>query len=167
MALPIVERVADFTKTKWWVLLVALFMAATAVIVTVMQGSFAGELRAVAQSNVDYLMLCDFRRGVTHDPCQVIDAASPRLGTALGHLSSASTRLPPGHARAAKEMMLRIGRGSVTSKQYLGCFRVVRFVDSEGIYVNGVTTDSDCTRIEKYRAGYVAIPEGGFGHGAI
>jgi hypothetical protein len=167
MALPIVECLTGFAKTKWWVLFGVLFIATAATIVTVQQTSFSAELRAVAQSNVDYLMLCGFRRGVTYDPCHTIGPGGPGLGAALENLSNATTRLPPGHANAAKEMMLRIGRGSLTSRQYVRCFRVVRFAGAERIYINDITTDPDCTRIEKYRAGYVAIPEGGLGDGAI
>lgn len=167
MALPIVERVAGFIKTKWWALLVALSIATAGGVVAVQQRSFATELKAVARSKVDYLMLCDFQRSATYDVCQVIDAASPNLGKALEYLSNATTRLPPSHAETTKEVMLRIGRGALTSKQYLGCFRAVRYVGTEDIYIESVTTDSDCTRIEKFRAGYVAIPGGAFGHGAI
>ena len=39
--------------------------------------------------------------------------------------------------------------------------------DSNNITKGAVTTDRDCTRIEKYHAGYVAIPADSLGRGAI
>jgi hypothetical protein len=147
-------------------LLVALLIVAAVAVVALKQRSFLNDIRAVATSNVDYLMLCGFRQGVTYEPCQIID--SQKLAAPLAHLASATIRMPPSKATPAKEMMLRLGRGAVTAKQYLGCFRVIRFADAQDVvYISEVTTDPDCTRIEKYQAGYVAIPEGGFDHGAI
>jgi hypothetical protein len=166
MALPIIDRVASFTRTRWWGLLVALLIVVALAVVALQQRSFVGDVRSVARSKVDYLMLCGFRHGVTYEPCQVID--SHKLATPLAHLASATTGMPPSKATPAKEMMLRIGRGPVTAKQYVGCFRVTHFADAQDVvYISEVTTDPDCTRIEQYQAGYVAIPRGGLGHGAI
>jgi hypothetical protein len=166
MAPPIVDRVAGVTKTRWWGLLIALLIVATVTVVALQQRSFVSHVRAVATSNVDYLMLCGFRQGVTYEPCQLFD--SQNLVGPLAHLASAATHMPPSKATPAKEMMLRVGRGPVTANQYLACFRVVRFADAQDVvYISEVTTDPACTRIQEYQAGYVAIPKGSLGHGAI
>jgi len=170
MALPVIERVAGFARTRWWGLLMALFivtaLAITALVVTVSeQRSFVSDIRTLAGSKVDYLLLCGFRHGVTQEPCQVI--VSPELPAVLALLANATTQSPPGKVAPASEMMLRIGRGAVTGRQYLGCVRVARFANAKEIYISEVTTDRDCTRIEKYQRGYVAIPADSLGRGAI
>ena len=141
-------------------------LAITALVVTVSeQRSFVSDIRTLAGSKVDYLLLCGFRHGVTQEPCQVI--VSPELPAVLALLANATTQSPPGKVAPASEMMLRIGRGAVTGRQYLGCVRVARFANAKEIYISEVTTDRDCTRIEKYQRGYVAIPADSLGRGAI
>ena len=170
MALPAIERVAGCARSRWrglaMALLIAAALAITALVMTIsQQRSFVNDIRTLAGSNVDYLLLCGFRQGVTQDPCQVID--SSKLPAVLAHLASATTQLPPGKVAPASEMMLRIGRGPVTARQYLACFRVARFANAKEIYISEVTTDRDCTRIETYERGYVAIPADSLGRGAI
>src|SRR5690348_6584702 len=110
MALAAIERVAGFARTGWWGLLMALLIATAFAItafaiVASQQRSFANDIRTLAGSNVDYLLLCGFRHGVTLEPCQVID--SPKLAAVLAHIANAPTQLPPGKVAPASEMMLR------------------------------------------------------------
>lgn len=66
--------------------------------------------------------------------------------------------LPPGHASVRDEKMLRVGRGEPTAKQYVQCHRVVRYVQSQDVFVEQIRSDAGCTRFEKYGAGVLVIP---------
>jgi hypothetical protein len=156
-----------FHHSKWWPLCVMFFLFVGLAASVFMRENFAADLRAVARSNVDYLMLCDLGRAKTGESCRVIDRKEPGLQMALTNLYNAGNELPPGHATAEREMMLRIGQGDAASKQYVGCYRVVRYVGVQGIYIQGVTTDPSCARIEKYLTGSVLVAPDTFGHDAI
>jgi hypothetical protein len=144
-----------------------LFVLAGLAASMVMRGNFAGDLKAVVRSKVDYLMLCAIGHVGIGESCRIIGDNEAGLKLALANLNNAGNELHPSHGQPAREMMLRIGQGDPASEHYIGCYRVVRYVGVQGIYIEGVTTDSSCVRVEKYLAGSVRVAPDTFGHDAI
>src|SRR6266545_5391560 len=96
---------------------------------TGLQKDVLAELKATLP-NVEYLMLCEYRGGRTSDSCQIIDGTTDfRLSTAIAHLSEASAPFFSGKGSMPSYKILRLGRGSSTSKQYLRCYSVIQFAD--------------------------------------
>jgi len=140
------------------ILLFAFLVGVIALFVTRSQSHFLREMKDVATSKVDYLMLCDLRPQQKDGQCRTIGSdLEPQLVEATRLLAGAEAKLPPGKLQIADEKILRIGRGTGASGHYVGCYRVVQYVGVNDIYINDVETDSACTRVETYRPGYVAI----------
>lgn len=144
--------------TRWSTAFVVLSFVGVAVYLTLFQSKFLDEFKSTINSDVGYLMLCE----IHSERCQVIDGSkSSKLSAAIKHLSGAMAKLPPSKAERMSERILRIGKGSLTAKQYVGCYRVIQYVGSEDLYINQITSDPECTRIEKYMPSYVAVPAQG------
>jgi hypothetical protein len=128
---------------------------------------FETTLRRTVSSDVGYLILCEIRGNPRPQPCQTIHGpGNSQFTTAIRHLSEARSA-SSSNKEVASDKILKIGRGSPASKEYLGCYRVTKYVGLEQIYISPIETDRECTWPDKYRAGTVAIPGDAFGRGAI
>lgn len=126
---------------------------------TINQDNVLADFRNAVSSDVGYLMLCDSRGAVSSNSCQVIDESTNfKLSAALKHLSETRTNFMPGKGSTSSERILKLGRGSPASKQYLACYRLLHYAGFNEIYINPVLMNPDCSYIERFLAGDLAVP---------
>lgn len=126
---------------------------------TINQDSVLADFRNALSSDAGYLMLCDARGAVSSNSCQVIDESTNfKLSAALKHLSQARANFMPGKGSTSSERILKLGRDSPASKQYLACYRLLHYAGFSEIYINPVLMDPECTHIERFLAGDLAVP---------
>jgi hypothetical protein len=131
------------------------------------QKEFESELKRIASSDVDYLVLCEFHGNPRPQPCQTIHrVGNPQFAMAIRYLSQA-TSAPRPKASAASDKILKLGRGSLASNEYVACYRATKYPWLDQIYISPTGTDRECSWPKKYHAGSVGIPAHAFGPGAI
>jgi len=63
-----------------------------------------------------------------------------------------------GKGSTRSERILRFGVGSPASRQYLACYRVLHYAGFDRIYIRPVLMNPDCSHVENYLAGDLAVP---------
>lgn len=124
------------------------------------QGAFLDSFQRVIDSKPDYFMICEIAGASTSERCDIVErGVGQRFDAYIESLQLAKSRVPPGKVPISKENMLRIGHGSILSKRYIACFRLIEYVgfDNER-YLNEIEADSECTRFKLYKTGYLSIP---------
>jgi hypothetical protein len=146
-------------KVRLALVAMVVFVAGTLVWRQTKQNNLLEDFRRTINSDVSYLMLCESSGAVSSNSCRIIDNdTSFKLSGALKHLSEAETIFMPGKGSTSSERILRFGRGSPASKQYLACYRVLHHAGSDWIYIRPVLMNADCSYVERYLAGDLGVP---------
>jgi hypothetical protein len=125
------------------------------VVAAVFQGAFKNDFRLALGSDIDYMMLCDLGT----QRCRTVERSKhPAFPALTKELSQAGVQLPPSKAQIVDEKVLRIGRGLPVSGTYSACYRVVRYVGADEVFINDVAMNAECTRFERFSPGFLAVP---------
>jgi hypothetical protein len=122
------------------------------------QIDFLAEVRRVARSNIDYIMLCDYRAGIASNLCETFDRTnSERFGKVIEYLVQAEWKSEPGKSPRLSERMMKIRLRESSGEPGYRCYRMVRYVGFDEDYLSRIETDRECTQFLQFRPGSVAI----------
>jgi hypothetical protein len=138
-------------------IVIFLFAVLAVAWITRTQIKFQHAVRASGGSDVVRFVVCDLPCPHPTIPCRIILRDSPTFSEINNRLMNATATLAPGKVPITVERLLKVESESSRGQPSHQCFRVVEYEGFPNSYLNQIVANSDCTDIEKYAGGYVAL----------
>jgi hypothetical protein len=123
------------------------------------QKNFQSLVVEVAKSPIEYFQLCDILNEASSTSCITIDAKTggEKFIELKKTLAEAQLIVPPGKVATNSSRVMKIKLSTSVGGEYQKCYLLTEYKGFDGIYLNDFSSDSQCSRVVEYRAGYVLI----------